>query len=60
MVATRDDVRPFSIEEQRRILTVAACLTCHGAKSAVMRDSVRDFKALLARRSSRCVVPVWD
>jgi hypothetical protein len=60
MVSTRDDVRPFSIEEQRRILRVGACLTCHGARSTVMRDSVRDFDRLLARRSPRCVLPVWN
>ncbi|MCX6543418.1 MAG: hypothetical protein NTV05_03270 [Acidobacteria bacterium] len=60
MVSTRDDVRPFSIEEQRRILRVGACLTCHKASSAVMRDSVRDFERLLARRSPRCVLPVWS
>ena len=33
MVSTRDDVRPFSVEEQRRILTVGACLTCHEGDS---------------------------
>lgn len=60
MVSTRDDVRPFTPEEQRRILRVGACLTCHSAGSRVMRDSVRDFDALLARRSPRCVLPVWN
>jgi len=60
MVSTRDDVRPFTVEEQRRILRVGACLTCHAPLSRVMRDSVRDFDALLARRSPRCVLPVWD
>jgi quinol-cytochrome oxidoreductase complex cytochrome b subunit len=59
MVSTRDDVRPFSPEEQRRILRVGACLTCHPPLSRVMRDSVRNFDALLARRSARCVLPVW-
>jgi hypothetical protein len=59
MVSTRDDVRPFTLEEQRRILRVGACLTCHAGDSRVMRDSVRDFDALLARRSRRCVLPVW-
>ena len=60
MVSTRDDVRPFSSEEQRRILRVGACLTCHKATSAVMRDSVRDFERVVARRSPRCVLPVWN
>ncbi len=60
MVSTRDDVRPFTPEEQRRILRVGACLTCHPPLSQVMRESVREFDALLARRSPRCVLPRWD
>jgi quinol-cytochrome oxidoreductase complex cytochrome b subunit len=60
MVSTRDDVRPFNVEEQRRILRVGACLTCHDAASAAMRDSVRDFASALARRSPRCRLPAWD
>lgn len=60
MLSTRDDVRPFTVEEQRRILTVGACLTCHQPDSPVMRDSVRDFAALFTRRTRRCLAPVWD
>ena len=60
LVSTRDDVRPFTVEEQRRILGVGACLTCHDGRSPVMRDSVRNFQAVLARRSPKCVSPVWN
>lgn len=60
MVSTREDVRPFTVEEQRRILRVGACLTCHGERSQVMRNSVRNFEQLLLRLSPRCVLPVWD
>jgi hypothetical protein len=59
MLSTRDDVRPFTVEEQRRILRVGACLTCHDATSRAMRDSVRDFDAVLARRRPRCLLPAW-
>ncbi len=59
MVSTRDDVRPFTVEEQRRILRVGACLTCHDGRSPVLHESVRDFEALIARRSPRCLMPVW-
>ena len=59
MLSTRDDVRPFDVEEQRRILRVGACLTCHPARSPVMRGSVSNFEALLDRRSPRCVLPRW-
>ena len=60
MVSTQDGARPFSVPEQRRILTVGACLTCHDGASALMRQSVRDFPALLQRRSAQCAVPVWE
>jgi hypothetical protein len=56
-VSTRDDVRPFTVEEQRRILFVGACLTCHDGSSKMMREAVRDFPSALARRSSKCIVP---
>lgn len=59
MVSTREDVRPFTVEEQRRILRVGACLTCHEGASRVMRESVRNFEAMVARRSRRCVLPGW-
>ena len=59
MVSTRDDVRPFTVDEQRRILTAGACLTCHEGASAVMQAAIIDFDATLARRSRRCVVPSW-
>ncbi len=58
-VATRTNVRPFTIEEQRRILRVGACLTCHAGSSPVMRQAVADFAAVLARRDPRCAIPVW-
>ena len=59
MVSTRADVRPFDVEEQRRILGAGACLTCHAGTSAVMQRAITDFKATLARRSPRCVLPTW-
>jgi hypothetical protein len=59
MVSTRDDVRPFSVEEQQRVLRVGACLACHTGASAVMRQAIADFDGALGRRSARCVLPVW-
>ena len=59
MVSTREDVRPFTIEEQQRILRVGACLTCHDERSAVMRSSVQTFEKQLAKRSPQCLLPVW-
>jgi hypothetical protein len=58
-VSTRDDVRPLSVEEQRRVLRLGACLTCHGPESPVMRESLRDFEGVLARRRAACRVATW-
>jgi hypothetical protein len=60
MVSTRDDARPFTVDEQRRVLRVGACLACHDGKSVVMQQAVADFDGVLGRRSRRCVLPVWQ
>ncbi len=59
MVSSRDGVRPFAIEEQRRILRVGACLTCHAGDSPVMQASVVDFEAVLSRLRPSCALPLW-
>ena len=59
MVSTQPGARPFNVAEQQRILTVGACLSCHQEASAVMREALRDFAALLRRRSPQCAVPAW-
>ena len=53
---TRANGRPFSREEQERILTVGICLTCHPGDSERMQRSLTDFPALLkqARLSDIC------
>ncbi len=60
MVSARDDVRPLTVAEQQRILRVGACLGCHRADSPAMKRAVTGFDEVLARRSSRCVLPVWS
>jgi len=59
-VSTRTDVFPFSVEEQKKILTVGACLTCHGEKSDVMKRSLNNFSDLLNKRSAHCILPNWE
>jgi hypothetical protein len=58
-VSTRDNVRPFSIDEQRRVLRVGACLTCHAGDSPVMKRALVGFEAVLGRRRPQCVSPMW-
>ena len=60
VTSTRDDVRPFLAAEQRRILTVGACLTCHEGTSTVMQRAITDFDATIARRTRRCLLPQWE
>ena len=57
LVSTRPDVRPFDRDEQWRILRVGACFTCHPAQSAVMRQSLADFPAVLRRCTPKCALP---
>jgi len=48
-------VRPFNIEEEKRILAVGACLTCHAENSEVMLKSLDDFDEVLKRVSGKSV-----
>ncbi len=57
--ATRINIRPFNPEEQKRILTVGACLTCHKAKGKVMKMTLKNFKETLRHISKRCILPDW-
>lgn len=59
MVSSRPNVRPLTVDEQKRTLLVGACLTCHAEDSGVMRQSLRDFEAVLRGVTPRCVVPRW-
>ena len=56
---TRTYTRPFTVEEQKRILLVGSCLTCHDEKSDVMKNSLVDFEKVLENLSKKCVVPSY-
>lgn len=58
--STRDDARPFTREEQQRILRVGACLTCHAGESAAMGRALDDFDAAWRARGAHCMAPDWD
>ena len=57
VTSTRTNVRPFSTEEQKRILTVGACLTCHDENSKVMQETLTDYQKVLSERTGKCVLP---
>ena len=52
--ATRNGLRPFTVEEQKRILLVGTCLNCHEEKSVVMVRALEDFEKTLLKRSKKC------
>ena len=54
--STRSWLRPFSVAEQKRILEVGACLTCHDEKSKVMDQALENYGQTLERRSKKCVL----
>ena len=58
--ATRIDARPFNVAEQKKILRVGACLTCHKGDSKVMLRAMDNFDALLKQVSLKCRLPVWQ
>ncbi|MEE9429633.1 MAG: multiheme c-type cytochrome [Melioribacteraceae bacterium] len=58
-IGTRENVRPFNLEEQKRILTVGACLTCHKSDSEIMKRSLLDYRNELLNLSEKCILPKW-
>jgi hypothetical protein len=55
-VSTRSNFRPFTVAEQKRILRVGACLTCHDSNSQEMKNSLMtDFNLYLKTISDQCI-----
>lgn len=55
--STRVTTRPFNVSEQKKILRVGACLTCHKGNSPVMHRALDNFDVALKSVSSKCVLP---
>ena len=60
MVSTRKNVFPFDVDEQKKILTVGACLTCHEENSNVMNESLDNFSKLIKEHNQKCKFPDWN
>lgn len=56
---TRTYTRPFSVDEQKRILLVGACLTCHDENSTVIMEGLKDWKNILYKTTSKCILPSY-
>ena len=59
-MATRDNLRPFNIEEQKKTLTFGACLTCHKSDSDIIKNSLSKYKFQLDNLAEECILPTWD
>ncbi len=57
MVSTRTGARPFDAIEQRRVLLVGVCLTCHPGNERNAKRIYKNFPQALGRLSPRCLVP---
>ncbi|MGB5419925.1 hypothetical protein [Algibacter sp.] len=56
--STRTDFRPFTVNEQKRILLVGACLQCHKDDSEVMKQTLKvGLNTILKKVSTSCVLP---
>lgn len=55
--ATRKGARPFTLDEQRRILLVGACFTCHDEKDRRLAPVFADFDHYRSALSSKCILP---
>jgi hypothetical protein len=61
LVSTKTGFRPFTVEEQKKILTVGACLTCHEGTSEVMtRSLTMDFSEYLNEVHTSCTTPIFN
>jgi len=55
--ATRTNVRQFNIEEQKKILQVGACFSCHKENDKKLLNLFRNEKNYLNNISLKCVMP---
>ena len=53
-IATRKNIRPFTVTEQKKILDVGACLTCHGNDKKIMRAMLEDFERVKLSKTAAC------
>ncbi len=56
--STRTDFRPFSLEEQKKLLLVGACLQCHKDNSKVMTQALElGIEPIMKNIRESCVLP---
>lgn len=58
-VSTRLYHRPFTVEEQKAILLVGSCLSCHSETSQLMQQSLSNWTEVLKKRKKACIEPSY-
>lgn len=59
--STRIDFFPFSLEQQKRVLIVGACFSCHKEDSETMKESLKiPFEDYKKKMSVKCILPVFN
>ncbi len=58
ITSTRKDFRPFTVEEQKRLLLVGACLQCHKGSSKIIKQTLEfGIDSILKNISKECIIP---
>ncbi len=60
ITSTRKNIRPFNLIEQRKILTVGSCLSCHQENSSEIRRSLKYPGLAGIKLSVKCILPEWE
>ncbi len=55
--STRKNARPFTINEQKRILRVGVCLYCHKENSTTINKVLVDYKSVMRKLNKKCITP---
>ncbi|MCB0459190.1 MAG: hypothetical protein KDC74_04130 [Flavobacteriaceae bacterium] len=58
VLSTRTNFKPFTVDQQKRILLVGACLQCHKDDSKVMQQTLYEgLDVVLKNISKQCILP---
>ncbi|MFH1049370.1 MAG: cytochrome b N-terminal domain-containing protein [bacterium] len=55
--STRTNTRPFNLEEQKRILFVGSCFSCHFENEKKVLSQLKEIKNIKNNISKKCVLP---
>lgn len=58
-LSTRTKARPFNLDEQKKILLVATCFTCHKESDGKIINHFRKSQFYWKNLDKRCILPKW-